>query len=231
MAQLQPRDYLTFAELMKRWQISENDLRYAIICGALKPCIRLNGRHGNHDWCDLIEVEIVAYPMTDERGQIVEVTPDGWQYLQDPMQTTAFDCQFRWASHERDPIKMDFSNPNRTWFQVGTETKLEDVMEKGVFLNDEIKKYEIDNPHLCGRVEITATEKSLGNRERETLLKLVIGLAIKGYGYDPSAQKNTATKEITDDLADLEIFLDTDTVRKYLKEAVSAVLPRKPRQP
>ncbi len=229
MAQLKPRDYLTFAELMTKWQISENDLRHAIICGALKPCIRLNGRHENHDWEDVSDDEIVAFPMT-VNGRTPKVTPNGWQYLQDAEQTTPFDCQFRWVSHERDPIKMDYSNPNRTWFQLDPEVKLKDVMEKGVFLNEEIKKYETDNPLLGGGGESSPIEKPLSSRERESLLKLVIGMAIRGYSYDPVALKSAASKEITDDLASLGISIDTDTVRKYLKVAANTVLPAKPRQ-
>lgn len=56
----------------------------------------------------------------------------------------------------------------------------------------------------------------LKTRERETLLKLVIGMAIKGYRYDPKAARNNATSEIADDLEALGIGLDTDTIRKWL---------------
>ena len=204
-------------------------IRNAIICGALKPCIRLNGRHENHDWEDVSDDEIVAFPMT-VNGRTPKVTPNGWQYLQDPKQTTPFDCQFRWVSHERDPIKMDYSNPNRTWFQLDPEVKLQDVIEKGVFLIEEIKKYVTDYPLSGSTVGSSAIEKPLGSRERETLLKLLIGMAIVGYRYDPAAAKSTALKDIADDLASLGISIDTDTVRKYLKEAERGVLPRKPRQ-
>jgi len=64
-----------------------------------------------------------------------------------------------------------------------------------------------------------ATEKSLATRERESLLKLVIGMAMKGYRYDPSALKNTAVPEIVSDLQELALTITDDTVRKYLKEA------------
>ncbi len=59
----------------------------------------------------------------------------------------------------------------------------------------------------------------LKTRERDSLLKMVIGMAIKGYTYDPVALKNPAVKEIADDLALLDIGLNEDTVRKYLQEA------------
>src|SRR5262249_45022834 len=62
-------------------------------------------------------------------------------------------------------------------------------------------------------------EKPLGTRERDTLLKLVIGLAIGGYGYDPKAGRSEKPTEIATDLAERGIALDTDTIRKWLKQA------------
>jgi hypothetical protein len=76
----------------------------------------------------------------------------------------------------------------------------------------------------------SSADKQLGTKERETLLKLVIGMAIKGYSHDPNASKSKATKEIADDLGNLGIGISDDTVRKYLSEAVATVLPAKSRQ-
>jgi hypothetical protein len=62
-------------------------------------------------------------------------------------------------------------------------------------------------------------DKPLGARERDSLLKLVIGLAIGGYGYDPKARRSENPAEIASDLAKLDLALDTDTIRKWLREA------------
>ncbi len=59
-------------------------------------------------------------------------------------------------------------------------------------------------------------EKPLGSLERNTLLKLVIGMAISGYKYDTNSKRNSATKEICDDLDLLGIGLDAGTVKKWL---------------
>jgi hypothetical protein len=69
-------------------------------------------------------------------------------------------------------------------------------------------------------------EKSLGTRERESLLKLVIGLAIGGYGYDPKAARSDKTTEIAGDLAEQGVALDEDTVRKWLRLAAE-LLPKR----
>lgn len=68
-------------------------------------------------------------------------------------------------------------------------------------------------------------EKPLITRERDTLLKMIIGMAVKGYAYDPNAKKSSSIKDISDDLASLGISLDADTVRKWVKEAAE-ILPR-----
>ena len=63
------------------------------------------------------------------------------------------------------------------------------------------------------------SEKLIGLRERESLLKLVLGMAIKGYRYDPKATRSKEVLEITSDLQILGLSLTEDTVRKYLNEA------------
>jgi len=56
-------------------------------------------------------------------------------------------------------------------------------------------------------------------RERESLLKIVIAVAIKKYNYRPDMAKNSATSNIATALRDLDLPLDEDTIRKYLNEA------------
>jgi hypothetical protein len=68
-------------------------------------------------------------------------------------------------------------------------------------------------------------EKQLSTRERESLLKLEIGMAVGGYGYDSTARRSEQTTAIADDLLQAGIPLDADTVRKWLREAAE-LLPR-----
>jgi len=65
----------------------------------------------------------------------------------------------------------------------------------------------------------TDTEKPLGTKESESLLKLVIGMAVGGYRYDPKMQRNATTKDIADDLEEAGVALDRDTILKWLREA------------
>lgn len=67
--------------------------------------------------------------------------------------------------------------------------------------------------------------RDLSERERQSLYKLIIGMAIRGYGHNPfDASKATKkSKEIASDVALLGMSIDEDTVRKYLTEAKELV--------
>ncbi|SFO07721.1 hypothetical protein SAMN05216386_2545 [Nitrosospira briensis] len=64
-------------------------------------------------------------------------------------------------------------------------------------------------------------EESLKDSERDSLLKLVIGMAVGAYCYNPAALKNDAVSDITKDLEELGISISDDTVRKYLIQAAA----------
>ena len=66
-------------------------------------------------------------------------------------------------------------------------------------------------------------EKPFSETERNTMLKLIIGMAMDAYKYDPNAKRNTATGEKKDGIrAKLElrgIDISNDTIHNYLTEA------------
>lgn len=62
-------------------------------------------------------------------------------------------------------------------------------------------------------------------RERESLLKLVIGVAVEQYNFDPRANRNTAAAEIASDLQLCGLSLTDDTIRKYLREGAELLPP------
>ena len=69
------------------------------------------------------------------------------------------------------------------------------------------------------------TDKDLKQRERTSLLKLIVGMAIGGYAYDPHAKRSEAVPDIRNDLERVGLPLDEQTIRRYLKEGVE-MLPR-----
>ncbi|WP_454748592.1 hypothetical protein [Ciceribacter selenitireducens] len=79
-------------------------------------------------------------------------------------------------------------------------------------------------PDRLQKDEANSGKRDIGARERDSLLKLVIGMAMGGYGFNPTMARNSATADIETDLAIRGIPLDADTIRKYLNEA-KALLP------
>ncbi len=71
-------------------------------------------------------------------------------------------------------------------------------------------------------------QESLSTKERNTLLKMIVGMAIRAYKYEPKSKNNgVAIEEIRQDLEEKGIPLSDDTIRNYLKEAVETVLDGK----
>jgi hypothetical protein len=69
----------------------------------------------------------------------------------------------------------------------------------------------------------TKNKDGLSETERTSVLKIILGIAVSKYGYEGGASRNPATGEnrnsIASDLAKVGIDLDSDTIRRYLKEA------------
>lgn len=74
------------------------------------------------------------------------------------------------------------------------------------------------------RAQSDGEEKPLGERERNTLLRMIIGMAIGGYGYDPEAGKSDVAPTIFKDLDKLGLEGTEQTIRNKLRDA-SQLLP------
>jgi len=66
-----------------------------------------------------------------------------------------------------------------------------------------------------------SSDKPLGTRERDTHLKIILGMAMGGYAYNPTASKSPTVREICDDFDRLGLNLDQETIRRKLKEAAA----------
>lgn len=63
----------------------------------------------------------------------------------------------------------------------------------------------------------------LSDQETETLYKLIAGMAIKGYVFEPNSKRNQATADIQSDLDQLGISLDQKTILKWVRIACDVV--------
>ena len=101
-----------------------------------------------------------------------------------------------------------------------------DKLVQQVQTDQEIKKDLQERVAELEAMLAAAPEPDLGlhGKERESVLRLIIGMAVGGYSYDPTASRSKIIPEITSDLAKAGVELTDDTVRKWLKEAAE-VLP------
>lgn len=74
----------------------------------------------------------------------------------------------------------------------------------------------------------------LNETERNNMLKLILGMAISSFSYNPQDPKNHATGNkagsIKSELSIIGLPIDEDTVRKYLKEAKEQFPHARPRE-
>jgi hypothetical protein len=109
------------------------------------------------------------------------------------------------------------------------------LQRRNTNLRHEIQKlrYELDRLRASSLPQLKepSTNEELSKKERRSLDKLILGMAIAKYKWDPNADRHPAAGRIADDLNCLErdgvnlgLGLDQDTVLKYLREA-KEVLP------
>ena len=74
------------------------------------------------------------------------------------------------------------------------------------------------------KTEHPIIEKSVSPKERNSMLLVILGMAIDKYGYDPASDRNPATgsnkNSIKASLEKIGIPISNDTLKKYLEEAI-----------
>lgn len=77
----------------------------------------------------------------------------------------------------------------------------------------------LENRFLEEEADRALPTSTAATKERQTMLKLILGLACAGYGIDPSSTRNPKAKEMREDLERVGLPLDDGTIKKYLDEA------------
>ncbi len=168
----------------------------------------------------LTQVHFWLSPFVRQYNETMELArrAERWQKLFDPVLPTIF---VKWAQDMEIPIPDELVEKVETRYEKLRDWKslYDQLLEKNnknvALAHQMIAEKDAEIERL--RAEKGAT-KPLHTKERESLLKLAIGMAVVGYGHDPNAKRSSAVSEIADDLAGRGVALDADTVRKWLKE-------------
>jgi len=115
------------------------------------------------------------------------------------------------------PEKVDVSfevNKNTTNYQTHTQS----VNYCDLWIN----KNKIDEI-IQSPLSLPTIHPSAIANEKSTMLKLILGMAIASYHYNPASSRNSATGNnkgsIKHDLSRFGLTVDEETIRKYLEEA------------
>jgi hypothetical protein len=141
---------------------------------------------------------------------------DGLFYLHRPQMTAVLDCTFTAASRGLRFSEGEQSQP------LPQPMPLEEVLAVGVVDIDQVESYERAHPR---KISLSQVRTDLKTQERASLLKLVIGMAIRCYAYEPKDRRSNVIPEIAGDVRGLGMTIDDDTVRKYVYEGVESHLP------
>jgi len=176
-------------------------------------------------------VRMGSWSLIEATAVSIGIEPKGNLAGIDLFRTTGIEC-FEFYTKRRNLLRSKF-------FQFGDNTMLKpkpaDVMHwmKGIKLEVPIKLYQTYNdvffpnePKKDSNSGELEPRKLMEARERASLLRLVVGMAVGGYGYDPKSKRSPIPNQIRDDLVKLGLDLHQDTIRRYLNEATN-ILPKK----
>ena len=214
-------EFLTAKQVMARFECAEDDVRRLILEGRLRPSYRVDDLP-----CRAVSFEVEVDGHQEFFLRLYDVNCpggeklSGFYFLRDVIWTEAHEGRFNLMSEKRDTPKDGQSG--QPWLLLDSPLSLSRVLEKGAFLVSEIQLFETTQ---VGSAPVDC--KPLASKERNSLLKLVIGMAIGGYRYSPEDKKSTVTMTIVEDLQAVGVGLDAVTVRKYLDMAVENVLEKK----
>ena len=221
------RKYLTYGELRERWQCSDNDLRYVIVTEELKPSVKAFENLTIPSWSfddDDIEKVIPEGEMENaQNGYTLQVRPNGWLFLQDPKQTGPLACEFRLATHERNPDKPKevWDIPFASWFWLPYPMTIDVLINEAVFMIDEVCRYEAAHDKDAVSEQM---KKPIATTERNTLLTIIAALC-KEAKLDYTKPAKTAGL-IQSTAAGMGLSIGETTIEDHLKKRPNALAGR-----
>jgi hypothetical protein len=185
-------------------------------------------------------LQISAFALRYKRQRELILRAAAWKQLFDPVMPGFF---LAWAKRTDFPVdeRLEAAVAARgvqvaDWKTLYDELKAKHLDEYGKWLEASNKQDETIRTlreqvedlraRLASPVQSAPEMKEIGARERESLLKMIIGMAVGGYGFDPKASRSTQATEIAGDLEKAGVGLDADTVRKWLRQATDLLPPK-----
>lgn len=85
------------------------------------------------------------------------------------------------------------------------------------FMTRKVEKLQSERNELLNSA--ISKDEVLHPRTRKSFEKMLGVMAVRGYGYDPSAKKSKVPTDIAKDLSDFGLELSPETIRNHIKDA------------
>lgn len=179
---------------------------------------------------DAVVHNLVSYGRRGQNGWWYDMNPKGpavvaassiAEYLVKP-DTAHIEIDINTWKNIADPVHQRFFRPDP------------EVLVKDALQTDRLVLLKADLERLRGGGAGAAEEKPDKAPLRNTLLKIIYGMAISSYSHEPKASKNPAVKKIAIDLElvkDADVRVGDDTIRKVLDEASELAVKLGPPEP
>ncbi len=174
-------------------------------------------------WADRMNVDLPS-PLVDAIKRLGVQVAD-WKSAYDAQRKTAENATAELLTEKEESIRKTTEYTAYLKKITGEYGELINAYRARIAALEEAAQQQVTSASSAPEPIAPASQKSLGARERESLLKLVIGMAVGGYGYNPKSNRSDVISEIASDLEKAGVPLDVDTVRKYIREARELLPP------
>jgi hypothetical protein len=235
---LPPKEYYTLTEVAERWDVPVRTIQDYLLTDRLEASIYLP----RLTICHFTEQFDYAMDLHDDDASpyIYEIDVNDRNSVR--ARQGLFNLVYKdieWDEHgiailEKDGLYLTLPDEKGYFaFNDDYTVELNDILITRAELNRFEAEHNINADDLAGQqnrqeelvVATPVTVPKLHTKEKESLLKMIIVLAVDAYRYNPDDKKSTVPGEIASTAQQLGLSIDVDTVRKWLKEAAS-LLPR-----
>lgn len=231
---LPPKEMYTIAEVAGRWKVPVKAIEDYLLTGRLQSSVFLP-RKMMYKYTLQTNVDYDGY--FDCAAYIYDIDHhDPESFL--PRQGVFNICyqDIEWDEHGQATLKkgeLYLTLPDEEDCYFGYDEAFVLSQDDVVVTLSELNRFEAEHG-ITSDLEANIPEKitasfpaidyKLHPKERESLLKIIIAMAMDGYGYNPADKKSPIPAEIVAHVEELGLSIDVDTVRKWLREA-AALLP------
>lgn len=210
------RLYYSIPELAERWKCEVSAVLECLVCGSLMPSVFLEDTPG---WVISEKEEINADSVNEPPGMLSgELWFSPSKALLKGRQAISGGLFFSDYS--------DIPARSRVILQSPVEASIETM---SIRAHPFVQLYE-ETFSVPENTKSSLVNMAAATTERNTLYKIILGMAMAKYDYNPESRRNSATGEnagsISADLEKVGLSVDPDTIREHLKAAYATTAPK-----